>query len=433
MNLGALLDLGVSSETLVNGLEKLGTGGWRLEITRDQRHGITGTKVTVITDETGGERPADDLSHDDGHTHGDGHHHHHDHDYHDHHHHHHDHHDHDHDHHDHHHQQQQHHHHRNLDDISRIVNGSTLPVEVRELAMKIFRNIAEAESAVHDMPVDRVHFHEVGALDSIIDIVGAAICLHELAVDRIYVSVIELGSGLVRCQHGLLPVPAPATLRIISGLPVHTGGVDFEATTPTGAAILAAVAEPLPPEMNFTVTRCGYGIGHRENPSRPNILRVWLAEPADEVMPGSSARLVECNIDDMNPELSDYISGKLFDAGVHDVWFTPVIMKRGRPAFTLGVICDEEHLEAVRTILFTETTTIGLRVSSFTKEALERRFDEIETPYGKVTVKSSFHKGKLVSLKPEAGRCAEIAAATGIPMKQVIQQITALAHARSGK
>lgn len=416
MNLGALLDLGVSSEILTDGLQKLNTGGWKLDISRDQRHGITGTKVTVITDHNDHEHTyvnAHDHDHHHDHEFNHGHNHKHDHQ------------------HNHEHRYDHQHEHRNLADIEKIIKGSGLPAPVSDLAMKIFRHIAEAEAAVHDKPLHEIHFHEVGAIDSIVDIVGAAICLNELGADRVYVSEIELGSGMVRCQHGLLPVPAPATARIISGFPVHIGGVDFEATTPTGAAIIAAIAEPLPPSMRMVIRKSGYGIGQKNNPSRPNILRVSLAETAGEAEKGHSARLVECNMDDMNPEMSEYISGRLFAAGAGDVWFTPVIMKKGRPAFTLSVICEEDQLNAVREILFTESTTIGLRVLSFSKETLHREFEEVETRFGKVTVKKSYFNGRLVSVKPEADRCAAIAATMGIPMKNVIREITSLTREES--
>jgi uncharacterized protein (TIGR00299 family) protein len=405
MNLGALIDLGVNPDTLIRGLEKLNIGGWRLEIKRDQRHGITGTNVTVITEDEHSHTPDTDHHHDHGKAHDYSH-------------------DHDHEHtHDHAHEHTHHHPHRNLADIERIINDSTLPAPVRELSMKIFSHIAAAEAAVHDKPIDEIHFHEVGALDSIVDIVGAAICLDDLGADRIYVSTIELGGGMVRCQHGLLPVPAPATARIISGFPVHTGGVDFEATTPTGAAIIAATAEPLPPEMNFIIRKSGYGIGQKNNPARPNMLRVYLAETSGEPERGHEARLIECNVDDMNPELSEHITMKLFEAGAGDVWITPIIMKKGRPALILSVICEEEQTEAIREILFTESTSIGLRIISCTKETLHREFEEIETRFGKVMIKKSYFNDRLVSVKPEADRCAAIATETGQPMKQVVQEI----------
>jgi len=433
MNLGAMLDLGVSRETLISGLQKLNTEGWRLEITGDQRHGIAGTKVKVIAEGVEDHEHFHEHEHD--HLHDHEHDHLHDHE-----------HDHSHDHvhdnvhdneqdhaHDHEHGHSHDHGHgheihpdRNLADIERIINASTLPLSVKELSMKIFRHIAEAEAAVHNKPVEEIHFHEVGAIDSIVDIVGAAICFDDLGVDKVYVSAVELGGGMVKCKHGLLPVPAPATARIISGFPVHTGGVSFEATTPTGAAIIAAMAEPLPQSMNLIIRKSGYGIGHKDNPSRPNMLRVYLAETAEEHGMGHQALLVQCNVDDMNPELSEYLTGRLFSAGAGDVWYTPVIMKKGRPAFTLSVICEEDQLNAVREILFTESTTIGLRVTPFTKETLQREFEEIDTRFGKVVIKKSFFGERLVSVKPEADRCAAIAAATGLPMKQVMQEISAL-------
>lgn len=424
MNLGAMIDLGVSRDILINGLKKLNIEGWRLEINSDQRHGITGTRVTVVTDE--GEDTVHD--HEQEHRHGHNHEHEEDHS----------------------HVQSNHHGnhrqtddqqqlrqahphsnkrqsvHRSLSDIEKIIMGSALSEKVKSLTMQIFTRIAVAEAAVHDKPLDEIHFHEVGAIDSIVDITGSAICIDALGADKVFVSDIELGSGMVRCEHGLLPVPAPATTRILAGFPVHIGGVAFEATTPTGAAIIASVAEPLPAGMKFVIKGTGYGIGHKKNPARPNILRVFLAETEQHNEYGHEAYLIECNVDDMNPELSEYIAARLFTAGAGDVWFSPVIMKKGRPAFTLSVICEEEQKDAVREILFTESTTIGLRVIPFIKETLHREFEEVETRFGKVVIKKSFFNGRLVSVKPEADRCAAIAAETGLPMKQVIQEITAL-------
>lgn len=385
MNLGAMLDLGVSRDTLISNLEKLNVGGWKLEITKDQRHGITGTKATVIID--------NDSVHE----------------------------------HDHHHGSPDRSGHRNLADIEKIITGSSLSAEVTELSLKIFTLIAEAEATVHNKPVKEIHFHEVGAVDSIIDVVGAAICFVSLGVEKVYVSDIELGSGMVRCEHGLLPVPAPATALIVRGFPVHSGGVDFEATTPTGAAIIASIAEPLPPGLKYVIKTTGYGIGQKNNPSCPNILRVYLAETAGSQINGHQAFIVECNVDDMNPELTEYISSRLFAAGAGDVWFTPVIMKKGRPAIMISIICEEHQIGAIREILFNESTTIGMRIFPFTKETLQREFEEIDTRFGRVVIKKSFFNGRLVSVKPEADRCAAIAAETGLPMKQIIQEITALA------
>lgn len=442
MNLGAMLDLGVDRDHLIDGLNRLQLPGWHLDIRSDQRHGITGTKVTVFTEEShdhlnekephgdhmqthhSDREPNAGNNHNHDHSAGESHDHHHG---------------------DHHHNDAPHHeyHHgdhapgtagggrqpyRNLSDIEKIINGSSLDSKIKDTALGIFRHIAEAEAAVHGKPVSEIHFHEVGAIDSIIDIVGAAICFEALAVDRVYASVIELGGGMVRCAHGVMPVPAPATARIISGFPVHSGGVDFEATTPTGAAIIASMAEPLPADISYVIRKSGYGIGQKNNPSRPNILRIILAESAGESHRGHNAVLAECNIDDMNPEISEHISGKLFAAGAGDVWFTPVIMKKGRPAYTLSVICGEEHLDAVREVIFTESTTIGLRVVPVMKETLHREFEEMETRYGSVVIKKSYFNNRLVSVKPEADRCAEIARETGLPMKKILQEITAAAQ-----
>lgn len=393
MNLGAMIDLGIDSKVITEGLRKLKLEGWRLEITRDQRHGITGTRVTVVTDEgTDNDKQGKHSLHS-GSSSG----------------------------------RQYQRPARYLADIEKIIEGSSLDRKIRDLAMKIFRHIAEAEAEIHNKKLNEIHFHEVGAIDSIIDIVGAAICYDALGVDRVYVSEVELGGGMVSCEHGLFPVPAPATASIINGFPVHVGGVDFEATTPTGAAIIAATAEPLPGGMPFIIKRTGYGIGHKDNPSRPNILRIFLAETEQVKTTGHKALLVECNIDDMNPEISEYLSDKLFAAGADDVWFTPVVMKKGRPAFTLSIICEEAKSDAVSEVIFCESTTIGLRVMPFMKETLQREFEEVDTRFGKVMVKKSYYKNRLVSAKPEADRCAAIARETGVPMKHVIQEVTALA------
>ncbi|HPT11832.1 MAG TPA: nickel pincer cofactor biosynthesis protein LarC [Bacteroidales bacterium] len=418
MNLGAMIDLGVPAEILISGLNSLNLEGWKLEITKEQRHGIFGTMVTVRTGET-----------EDHHDHGLDHHHDHPHD-----------HDSDH-HHDHHHgspeeldhiahdmylhgnKDEIHHHpHRNLKDIEEIINGSGLNANVREIALKIFRKIGEAEATVHNKSLYEIHFHEVGAIDSIIDIVGAAISFDYLRPEKIYFSDIELGGGTVKCAHGILPVPAPATSLILKGLPVHHGGVNFEATTPTGAAILATIGERIPSDLRYSVASTGYGIGHKENPSLPNMVRVYLAETDDKNATAHNAILVECNVDDMNPELVDYITGRLLGCGIPDVCFIPVVMKKTRPAFIIRVICEESHLPMVREILFTESTTLGLRVIPFMKETLQREFVDITTKYGTITVKKSWFDGRLVTVKPEADQCAAIAASLGIPMKEVIRE-----------
>ena len=239
-----------------------------------------------------------------------------------------------------------HHEHRNLKDIEEIIDCSELSSKVKELSKKMFMKVAEAEAKVHGKPLYEVHFHEVGAVDSIVDIVGAAICISHLNVDKIMSSSIELGGGFVKCAHGIIPVPAPATVEILKGIPVKLGAVPFETTTPTGAAILAVNVCEFKDNNNFIVNKIGYGIGNRDT-EIPNVLRVMLVEEnnltdTNKVENEDSVfqEIVECNIDDMNPELYEYIIDKLFNEGALDVYLTPIIMKKGRPSVKISVLCE---------------------------------------------------------------------------------------------
>jgi len=392
MNLGAMIDLGIDRQKLHDELSKLHLSGWNLHISREQRHGIAGTKVSVITDDVPLAGTDGVSSHTAAHAND--------------------------------HESV----HRKLMNIEKIIHHSSLNISTKTLASKIFRLMAESEAIVHNETPENIHFHEVGALDSIIDIVGAAVCLEELAAEKIFVSPLEMGCGTVKCAHGTLPIPAPATVQLIKNFPVHMGGVPFEATTPTGAAIIASVAEPAPQNLNFSIIKAGYGIGQRDNPQRPNMLRVYLAETTDFAFQNHEAFRVECNIDDMNPEITDYITAQLYAAGVPDVFHTQIMMKKSRPAYQITVICEREHLAEVKRILFTESTTIGLRIFPFHKETLQRRFTEVKTPFGTVKVKRSYLDGQEVSIKPEADQCATIAREKGVPMKEVIRIILAAAQ-----
>lgn len=368
MNLGAMIDLGIKKEYLIGELNKLNLKGWELIVEKDQRHGIFGTKVTV--------------------------------------------------------RQTQHEHvHRHLSDIERIINNSTLDRKTKELSLKIFMKVALAEASVHEIPVENVHFHEVGAIDSIIDVAGAAICYNALKVDGVHVSPVELGSGFVKCDHGILPVPAPATAVIIQGIPVKKGGVDFEATTPTGAAIIAALGTEFGQETTIRIEKTAYGIGHKEHPVVPNLLRVFIGEKTTPSESGHTALQLECNIDDMNPEFYDYIADRLFIAGASDVFLTNISMKKGRPGVVLNVICEAEKAESLKGIIFTESTSLGIRTFPFTKDTLARTFEKIMTIYGEVTVKRSFYNEKEVSSKPEYDDCKRIATETGTPLKEVYNNI----------
>jgi len=373
MNLGAMIDLGVDVKYLNDELGKLNLDGWKLDVTRDQRHGICGTKVTVV-------------------------------------------------------QTKHEHAHRHLTDIYKIIDSSALDRKTKELSRKIFRKLAEAEALVHGIPVEEVHFHEVGATDAIIDIVGAAICFNALNVDEVHVSVIETGGGTVKCEHGVLPVPAPATAELLRNIPIRKGGVDFEATTPTGAAIINVLGKVFNKPVNMKILKTGHGIGHKDHPEVPNILRVFLCEPEELTEEGHEAVLLECNIDDMNPEHYDYISEKLFSAGASDVFLSNIIMKKSRPGIILSVICEKNNVDALKYIIFTESTTLGIRCFSFQKETLSRTFETVQTLYGPVTFKRSFYKGKEVSFKPEYEECRKIAAETGKPLKEVYNNIISEIH-----
>lgn len=381
MNLGAMIDLGIEVDYLKNELNKLKLSGWELVTEKDQRHGITGTKVTV--------RLVD-------HHHGHGHHHHHHHDEHG---------------------------HRHYADIENIIYQSELSGEVKDLSMKIFRKVAEAEAKVHGISIDKVHFHEVGAIDSIIDIVGAAICYIALGVEGVHVSEVELGSGFVKCDHGTLPVPAPATAEIIKGIPVRRSNINFEATTPTGAAIISVLGTNFSPDYSMIIEKTGYGIGQKDHADLPNVLRVLIGEAEVAESAGHDALLISCNIDDMNPEFCDYISESLFMAGASDVYISDIIMKKGRPGIVINVICEKELAETVKKILFTESTTLGIRSFTFRKDTLSREFAIVNTEFGDVKFKRSFYKGKEVSCKPEYEDCKKIATEKGLPVKDVYNRL----------
>ena len=369
MNLGAMIDLGLDPEYLKNELQKLKIDKYQFKVTKDQRHGIFGTKVDVITEKT-------DT-------------------------------------------------HRHIFDIEKIIRSSALNDEIKELSLLIFRKIAIAEAKVHNAPVEMVHFHEVGAVDSIVDIVGAAIAINYFKPDKIIASGIEVGGGFVKCAHGTLPVPAPATAEILKGIPIRLGAVDFEATTPTGAAILAATVNEFTDKPGIKIQKTGYGVGHKKG-NIPNLLRVYLGELIEEsTLPEKSytKHMIECNIDDMNPEHYEYVIEKLFDSGANDVFLTPVIMKKSRPGIKINVLCSEKNIETLKNTLLTETTSIGIRDYKVNKTSLERKFSDIETKWGKVRIKSSWLNGVKVHIKPEYEDCKKIARTKNISLNEVMNEI----------
>jgi len=372
MNLGAMIDLGVDAAYLESELEKLNIKGFHLEITKDLRRGISGTKAAVIVENPDNEK------------------------------------------------------HRHLRHVEEIINNSTLSETVKANSLKIFKLIAFAEAKVHKIAVERVHFHEVGALDSIADIVGAAICLDFLKVDKVLSSPIQLGGGTVQCAHGIMPVPAPATALIVENIPVKLGLVQHEATTPTGAAILVATVDEFTELINFPITKTAYGIGHRDVSEVPNVLRVFLSETETAVGDTKEevATVLECNIDDMNPERYDFILEQLFNAGASDAWLVPIIMKKSRPAIQLNVLCAPEKVQKMKHIIFTHSTTIGLREYSVKKSMLTRTEKIVATKFGDVRIKQSVFEGKVVRSKPEYDDCRTIALQEKISIEEVEREAT---------
>lgn len=363
MHLAALLDLGVDYDALVVELASLGLEGYDLQTGRANRKGVAGTQVHVVIDP---------------------------------------------------HQQT---HHRHLAEIEAIIGRSALKESVRERAISVFRRLAEAEAHVHDTTPERIHFHEVGALDAIIDIVAGTIALERLNVDRVLCSPVELGSGTVRCEHGVLPVPGPATLELLKDVPLKFGAVPFEATTPTGAALLATFVDEFVTQPKLSINRIGYGIGHRDGPI-PNALRVCMGTLEPESHEAELC-ILECNIDDMNPECYDYVLERLFAAGVNDAWLTSVFMKKNRPGMVLSVLCVPVLMEKMTELLLTETTTLGVRRYAVARTALTRENDRVMTHYGQVAVKIAHYRGQPLRSKPEYEDCKRLALERGVPIHAV--------------
>ena len=308
------------------------------------------------------------------------------------------------------------HEHRTVGEIRALIERSGLSPRAKQQTGALFDRLAEAEGAIHQIPVERVHLHEVGALDSIVDIAGTVFGLEWFGADRIISSPLNVGGGTVACAHGDYPVPAPATLRLLQGLPVYSGGPDVELVTPTGALLIAGYATSfgrLPP---MTIERSGYGAGDRDLPGRPNVLRVIIGESAPS---GNTESLVvlECEIDDMNPQIFGVLMDRLLEAGALDVFFTSVHMKKNRPGTLVTVLAPPEQREALSTIIFSETTTIGLRWHQAERERLEREIQTVKTPYGPARVKIARRAGAVVNAAPEFEDGKRLAADAGISIK----------------
>lgn len=310
--------------------------------------------------------------------------------------------------------------HRHFKDIVDMLENSGLAPAVQESSMAVFWRLAVAEAKIHGKTPENVHFHEVGAVDSIVDIVGVCAALWALGIDKIYSSPLHTGSGFVRCAHGELPVPAPATLELLTGVPVYSRGIEAELLTPTGAAVLSTLAEfgTLPA---MTVTSNGYGAGKKDL-SIANVLRVMVGETKEnDAYLREEAVILEANIDDMNPEMYSYVTTKLLNRGALDVTLIPVQMKKNRPGTLLSVLTTPEHAQTITEILFTETTTLGIRRLTAEKLMLPRRHQTVETQYGSVGIKIGELNGKIINVAPEYEDCHALAKKTGAPLKTIYQ------------
>jgi len=376
MCLGALLDAGVPLECVESALARLPVRGYRLRAERVLRRGIGATHVEVELDES--ER----------------------------------------------------HPHRGLSDVLDIIGGAGLPAPVAERSAAVFRSLAEAEAKVHDTDVERVHFHEVGAVDAICDIVGTVAGLAELGVERLLFSTVRLGGGTVKVAHGVLPVPAPATAELLKGLPTAGGPVQMELATPTGAAILKALGEPSPEWPAMSVQAIGYGAGGRDPQEVPNVLRLVVGEaPAGAQADSDYVYVLETNLDDMTGEQVGYCMEKLAEAGALDAFTTPVQMKKGRPGVQVTVLCGPERLQAAEEVFWRHTTTLGVRRSLWQRSKLARESRTVRTPWGEVRVKIARLGGEVVRCKPEYEDCRALAEAHGVPLEAVQSEaLTAVHH-----
>lgn len=311
--------------------------------------------------------------------------------------------------------------HRTLDEINALIQRSALSDSGKARAIGLFRRLGEAEAAIHQIPLEQVHLHEVGALDSIIDIVGAVFAMEWFGVEDVVASPLNVGSGTVRISHGTYPVPAPATLRLIAGVPVYSGAPATELVTPTGALLVTEYARAFGAMPPMIVERTGYGAGTKDFPGLPNVLRVVLGERTARGARMEDSGVVEivCEIDDMNPQLFAPVSDKLMHAGAIDVYLTPIQMKKGRPGTLLTALAAESKRSAVTELIFRETTTIGVRFHSVERETLERRWQEVTVPGGTVRIKIAGRGGQVLNAAPEFDDCVRVAEATGQPLKAV--------------
>lgn len=370
MLLGALLDAGLEPAALLERLARLKLPGWRLEISPVTKKSLAATAVTVVTEGTSPERT--------------------------------------------------------LDDLTAIIQASELTMAEKALSTRVFQRLAEAEARVHGCSPAEVHFHEVGAVDALVDIVGVVCGLSVLGIEAVHVSPLPLGRGFTRSAHGVLPLPAPAVVELLRDAPVYGSSADGETVTPTGAALLVTLAShfgALPP---MRLGRVGYGAGRREA-EYPNVLRVLLGD-SPAAVDVENLLLLETNIDDMSPQLYEHVFARLFAAGALDVWLSAVMMKKNRPGQVLAVLCRAQDEAPVSAVIFEETTTLGLRRQPVERRALQREMREVTTRFGTARVKAALAGGRVLRLMPEYEDCRRLAEAKGVPLREVLMEVERVAH-----
>lgn len=367
MTLGALISAGVPFDELNKELQALGIGGFELQARHVERNGMVAIKVDVVISE-------------------------------------------------------QPHYHRHIKDIEELIDKSLLSKNVKDRSKKIFREVAIAESKVHNTAIEKVHFHEVGAIDSLVDIIGVSICLEKLGIQAVYSSSIKVGSGgMVKSQHGALPVPTPATIEILKDYPILLSDIPFELTTPTGAAIIKALSQGILTTERIQISSIGYGAGEREIEQLPNLIRVFIGslDPnylADEIVS------IETNIDNMNPEIYPYVIEKLLSAGAHDAYLIPILMKKGRPGIILSTLVERAKIDLILDIIYHETTTLGVRIQSIERKKLPRSSKQVQTSLGIVSAKTVTVDGKE-QLRVEFEECKRIAAENNLPLVEVYRKL----------
>src|SRR5215813_13516760 len=375
MLVGAMLDCGLDFELLRRELLKLGVEGYELSLRRARRSGISSAKFDV---DLTGEPHSREHHHNHEHPHGE---------------------------HSHLHNPQSHH--RALSEIKRIISSSNLSDQVKLRAQAIFQRIGEAEAKIHDVPIEAVHFHEVGAIDSIVDIVGACVAFDALKIDRIISSPLHVGSGTFRCAHGIYPVPGPATAELLKGVPIYSKDIEGELVTPTGAAIISTLAESYGQMPMMKIERIGYGAGTRTYPKFPNVLRAIIGELEEDAdNTPNHVTVIEANIDDLNPQVFGYLMEKALASGALDIFYTPVQMKKNRPGVLLTLLCNPPDRERMCDLIFRETTTLGVRFRNEQREILMREFVSVETEYGPIRIKvSRASDGRVMNVSPEFEDC----------------------------